>query len=93
MAARIRARVTVTGKVQGVYYRQNTMEKAKEHGVSGWVRNLPDGQVEAIFEGEEASVKKVLDWCRSGPPRAEVEHVETNFESYTGEFSDFVISY
>ncbi len=93
MAKMVRVRVIVSGKVQGVYYRQNTMETAKKYGVTGWVRNLPDRRVEAVFEGDLASVNKVVEWCKEGPPRAEVKGVELMTEDYTGEFSDFVISY
>ena len=93
MTAKIRAHVFVTGKVQGVYYRQNTMETAKAHGVTGWVRNLPDSSVEAIFEGDESGVKLVIEWCKKGPPKAQVENVDSSFENFTGEFSDFTISY
>jgi acylphosphatase len=89
----VRAHIFVTGKVQGVYYRQTTMEAARAHRVFGWVRNLPDGRVEAVLEGEESGVNKVMDWCRKGPPNAKVEKVDTKFENYTGEFSDFAISY
>lgn len=90
---RVRAHVFVTGKVQGVYYRQNTMETAKKHGVTGWVRNLPDSRVEAVFEGEAGSVDSVIEWCKRGPPRAEVNGVEVLQKDYTGEFADFVINY
>lgn len=90
---RVRAHVFVTGKVQGVYYRQNTMETAKKHCVTGWVRNLPDSRVEAVFEGDSDSVDSVIEWCRRGPPRAEVKDVEVLQEDYTGEFADFVINY
>jgi len=83
----------VTGKVQGVYYRQNTMETARAHRVTGWVRNLEDGRVEAVLEGAESDVKSVIEWCKKGPPRAEVENVDVKFEGHTGEFSDFTISY
>jgi acylphosphatase len=93
MTLRVRAHVFVTGKVQGVYYRQNTMETAKAHGVSGWVRNLPDGRVEAVLEGDDSKVKSVVDWCKKGPPRAEVGNVEVKFETPTGEFSGFEIRY
>lgn len=93
MTGKVRAHIFVAGKVQGVYYRQNTMEVAKANGVCGWVRNLADGRVEAVFEGDESSVYRVIEWCRRGPPRAEVEKVDTKFESYTGEFSDFEIGY
>ncbi|MGI0038016.1 MAG: acylphosphatase [Nitrososphaera sp.] len=93
MTAKVRAHIFVTGRVQGVYYRQNTMETAEAHGVTGWVRNLPDGRVEAVLEGDEVSVKKVIEWCKVGPPRAEVEKVDTKFESYAGNISEFTISY
>lgn len=87
-----RAHVFVTGKVQGVYFRQNTQITAREHGVAGWVRNLPDGRVEAVIEGDEASVKKVVEWCRRGPPSARVDNIEIKNEKYTGEFSSFEIT-
>ena len=88
----VRVHVFVTGKVQGVYFRQNTQITAREHGVTGWVRNLPDGRVEAVIEGEEASVKKVADWCRHGPSAARVDAIEVKNERYTGEFSSFEIT-
>jgi acylphosphatase len=93
MTSKVRAHVFVTGKVQGVYFRQNTMETAKANGVTGWVRNLPDSRVEAVLEGDDSSVKRVVEWCKKGPPKAEVENVDARFETYTGEFSDFTISY
>ena len=93
MTAKIRSHIFVKGKVQGVYYRQNTMETAKANAVTGWVRNLPDGRVEAILEGDEQNVNKVVEWCHSGPPDARVEKVEEKLENYTGEFSDFTIDY
>jgi acylphosphatase len=93
MTKMVRVHVFVSGKVQGVYFRQNTMETAKKYGVTGWVRNLPDSRVEAVFEGDSASVDKVVEWCKEGPPRAEVERVEVKNEDHMGEFSDFKISY
>ena len=93
MTAKVRAHILVTGKVQGVYYRQNTMETAKAHGVAGWVRNLPDGRVEAVLEGDESGVKNVIEWCKVGPPKAQVEKVDTKFESYTGKVSEFTVIY
>ena len=93
MTEKVRAHIFVTGKVQGVYYRQNTMEIAKAHAVTGWVRNLPDGRVEAVLEGDESNVKKVIEWCKVGPPKAHVEKVDTRFESYAGDASEFTISY
>ena len=91
--SKIRAHVFVSGKVQGVYFRQNTKEAAARHNVAGWVRNLPDGRVEAIFEGDEANVNEVIEWCHVGPPKAKVDDVSVKFEKHTGEFADFSISY
>jgi acylphosphatase len=87
-----RAHIYVTGKVQGVFFRQNTKRQAQNCGVSGWVSNLPDGRVEAVFEGEDAAVKEVVDYCRHGPSFAKVENVEVAFENYKAEFSDFKIA-
>ena len=88
-----RAYVFVTGKVQGVYFRQNTKEMAEQNGVTGWVRNLPDGRVEAVLEGNETSVNEVIKWCHAGPPNAKVESVDVKFEKHTGEFAGFSINY
>jgi acylphosphatase len=74
--ATIRARVIVTGLVQGVYFRESTRRAALEIGVSGWVRNLPDRRVEAVFEGDPDSVERMVAWSRIGPPAAVVEHIE-----------------
>ncbi|HXG06745.1 MAG TPA: acylphosphatase [Nitrososphaera sp.] len=90
---KIRAHIFVSGIVQGVYFRQNTKDVAKKNNVTGWVRNLPDGRVEAVLEGNEADVNKVIEWCHVGPPKAKVNGVNVKFDKYTGEFADFVISY
>jgi acylphosphatase len=87
----IRARILVSGKVQGVYYRQTTKEVAQRNELTGWVRNLADGRVEAVFEGDESSVNKTIEWCRIGPTNARVQAVDVSFEDYSGEFSDFDI--
>lgn len=86
-----RARVFVNGRVQGVFFRSETRREAKKHGVRGWVRNLPDDRVEAVFEGEEESVKKLLEFCRRGPPGAKVTGIDVAWGSYSGEFKDFEI--
>ena len=88
-----RAHVWISGLVQGVFFRWETQALAQELGVKGWVRNLPDGRVEAVFEGEEELVKRMIDFCRRGPPRARVENVEVRWEPYRGEFSEFRIRY
>jgi acylphosphatase len=89
--ARIRAHVWISGRVQGVFFRANTKELADELGLTGWVRNLPDGRVEAVFEGEEDAVKEAIEWCKRGPPLASVEKVEVRYEQPTGEFRGFRI--
>ncbi len=88
-----RAHVFVSGKVQGVYYRANTRDTAREKNVSGWVRNLDDGRVEAVFEGDEDAVEEMVEWCHEGSPRAEVENVEVEWEEATDEFDGFEIRY
>ena len=71
-----RAHVFVTGRVQGVWFRESTRQRALELGVGGWVRNLPDGRVEAIFEGDAAAVRRAVDYVREGPRHARVDRVE-----------------
>lgn len=89
--ASVRAHVTISGMVQGVFFRASTHEAAKKFGLSGWVRNLPDGRVEAVFEGEEEKVREMVDWCGRGPPSAEVSGVEVDYGPASGEFSGFVV--
>jgi acylphosphatase len=89
--SKIRVHVFITGKVQGVFFRQNTKRQAQSRGVCGWVSNLSDGRVEAVFEGENVSVTEVVDYCHHGPSFAKVESVEVFFENFTGDFLDFCI--
>lgn len=81
----IRRRVTVHGRVQGVFFRDTTRRMARSRDVTGWVTNRPDGAVEAVFEGEPEAVESMLRFCREGPPRAEVSHVEVVDEEPQGE--------
>ncbi len=80
----VRRRVLVSGRVQGVWFRRSTADIAELSGVSGWVRNLPDGRVEAIFEGDRGAVGFVVDWCSDGPPAARVEAVDVVEEEPQG---------
>jgi len=80
----IRKRVVVTGEVQGVFFRDTCRRVAMSQGVAGWVRNLPDGSVEAVFEGSPAGVDRLVAWARSGPPQASVAHVDVYDESPAG---------
>ncbi|MFF8268525.1 acylphosphatase [Streptomyces sp. NPDC016562] len=77
----VRKRVIVSGTVQGVFYRDTCRREAVARGVSGWVRNLPDGEVEALFEGDEDAVAAMVRWARTGPPEAEVRAVEVREET------------
>lgn len=88
-----RAHVYISGRVQGVLFRSSTEEKAFELGIKGWVRNLRDGRVEAVFEGEKEKVDEMLGWCHVGPPHARVTNVEAAWENYTGEFRSFNVRY
>jgi acylphosphatase len=90
---KIRAHIFISGRVQGVFFRSETRDEAKKHGVKGWVCNLPDGRVEAVFEGEEREVKTLIDFCKRGPPRARITDVQVIVEHYTGEFNDFEVRY
>ena len=86
-----RAHVTISGRVQGVNFRYYTLQQAIGLGVEGWVRNLPDGRVEAVFEGDEAAVDQILAWCQMGPRSARVDEVQTLWEAYSGEYGAFRI--
>ena len=91
MAEYLRLHVFISGKVQGVYYRQNTATQAQELNISGWIRNLKDGKVEAVFEGEKNNVNKLLDWCYSGPKNAIVNNIEIVNEPFKNEYPNFQI--
>jgi len=80
-----RAHVVVTGRVQGVFFRTETRDRARSLGLGGWVRNNGDGTVEAVFEGDEERVESMVEWCRRGPAGAEVEAVDVEREEPVGE--------
>jgi acylphosphatase len=86
---KVRARVLISGKVQGVYFRQSTLAEARGLGITGFVRNLMDGRVEAVFEGEEHAVKMLVNYCRSGPSAARVSNVDVAYGPFKGEFPNF----
>ncbi len=85
----VRAHVFVRGRVQGVYFREYTRREARKVGVTGWVRNLWDGRVEAVFEGSPSAVEHMVRWVHHGSPRARVDQVEVQYEPCTGEFDTF----
>ncbi|WP_256545093.1 acylphosphatase [Halobellus inordinatus] len=82
---RTRAHVFVSGTVQGVYYRASTRDAARKRDVDGWVKNLDDGRVEAVFEGPESAVEEMIDWCHTGSSAASVDDVEVEYEAPAGE--------
>ncbi len=81
----VRVRVVVRGRVQGVFFRVEARDRAESLGIAGSIGNLPDGSVEAVFEGDEERVESLVDWCRRGPAGAVVESVETSGEAPLGE--------
>lgn len=89
----IRVVLTIIGRVQGVWFRAHAQEKAQELGVTGWAANQADGTVTVVAEGPENKVNQLVDWCHSGPSRAEVTKVEICPEPYCGEFTGFEIRY
>ena len=89
MSEKLRAHIFVSGRVQRVFFRQATKEKADEFSIFGWVRNLPDDRVEAVFEGDKDGVEEMVKWARRGPRFAKVENLIATLENYTGEFKTF----
>jgi acylphosphatase len=87
-----RVHVYISGYVQGVFFRGATKRAATGLNLTGWVRNMDDGRVEAVLEGADAAVEKMIAWCKSGPPAARVDQVSIIEEHYTGAFSDFNIN-
>ena len=88
-----RAHLMISGQVQGVFFRARTKTMADSLGLTGWVRNLRDGSVEAVFEGGDAAVEQAVEWCRKGPSRAIVTAVTRIEEPYTGTFKTFQVTY
>lgn len=89
--ALLRAHVIIEGRVQGVFFRQNTLERARGLRLTGWVRNRYDGTVEVVAEGKEEAVRRLVAWCHKGPRSAMVTDVKVNWEPYQGEFDRFEI--
>ena len=91
MAENIRARLLVSGRVQGVFYRRLAQVKARELGITGWAHNLIDGKVGILCEGEKEKIEQFIDWCKQGPPLSKVENCEVEYEEYKGEFTNFEV--
>jgi acylphosphatase len=88
---RERAHVYVSGQVQGVFFRDSARKKAEQLGLAGWVENLPDGRVEALFEGAQEKVREMIQWCEEGPPHATVEEVDAEFEDIEESLEGFEV--
>jgi acylphosphatase len=90
---RTRARVFINGRVQGVFFRAFTREVASGLGLDGWVKNLRDGRVEAVFEGEKQVIEQAIRECHAGPPGSAVSHIDVQWETYRGDEQGFSIRY
>ena len=88
-----RARIIVSGIVQGVFFRSSSRYQALHLGLKGWVKNRTDGKVEIVAEGENDAIMDFIQWCHLGPPGARVDHVDLEWEDYIGEFPGFSIRY
>ncbi len=93
MASPARIHILVSGQVQGVYFRENTRKKAEELGISGWVRNMLDGRVEIMAEGDKDKLDKLMRWAEQGPAFAKVDGLRTAWPEYKGDLGEFQIKY
>ncbi len=93
MEENVRAHAVINGRVQGVFFRMETRKAALRHHVYGWVKNNPDGTVEAVFEGKRPHVEAILSWCEHGPSHARVDRVDVKWEPYSGKYLQFDIRY
>ncbi len=91
MTDKARVHIFVSGRVQGVFFRENTRKRAKKLGITGWVRNLPDGRVEAVFEGEKSKVEELINRTKKGSLIARVDELKVMPEEYKEEFDNFEI--
>jgi acylphosphatase len=88
-----KVQVIISGRVQGVWFRANTKNKAEQLGITGWVRNTDDGKVEALFEGKDDHIKEMLEWCKHGPLMAKVTDVKIKQNPDQDEYNSFLIKY
>ncbi len=88
-----RIHIFVTGRVQGVFFRQSARVMAIKNNVNGWVRNLGDGRVEIVAEGQESNIDALADWCKTGPANSRVDEFELSEENSTDEFENFKVRY
>lgn len=88
-----RVHVVIRGRVQGVYFRAATRDRARQLGLTGWVRNCPNGSVEVLAEGDKAWLEQLVTWCHGGPPGAVVTDLDAKWQEASGEFIGFVVKY
>ena len=88
-----KVRVVVTGRVQGIWFRASTYDKAQQLGINGYVRNLINGDVEFVAEGDDSEVDRLLQWARHGPPLARVDDIKVEVLQYDSEYTDFTVRY
>ena len=88
-----RIHIFVTGRVQGVFFRQSTRVMALKNNVNGWVRNLDDGRVEIVAEGEKQNIESLINWCKTGPANSRIDEFELSEENYIDEFENFEVRY
>ena len=93
MNRNLRAHILVSGRVQGIFFRQNTKDKAEALDLKGWVKNLPDGRVEAVFEGEKGTLEEMVEWIQKGPFLSKVDNVKVDWEEARVRFASFRIIY
>ena len=87
----LQVHVVISGRVQGVWYRASTKQKAEELGLRGWVKNTQEGNVEAVFEGSEAAIDEMIAWCRKGPALAHVTNVNVIEKRQGNQYTDFTV--
>lgn len=88
-----RLQAIISGQVQGVFFRANTQKQAQKLDLTGWVKNLPNRKVEAVFEGEKSALKKILQYLKTGPRLAQPTNLKTSWQKYQDEFKEFEIRY
>jgi acylphosphatase len=93
MNKKVRAHILVSGRVQGVFFRDSTRRIAEELGIFGWVKNSNNSKVEAVLEGEKEIIQKLIEWAKKGPVLARVNSIEIEWQDYKGEFKNFEIRY
>lgn len=90
---KVRVRLLISGRVQRVFFRVWTQNQAEKLGLTGWVKNTPEGKVKAVFEGEKEKVEEMVKNCQQGPKRAKIDEIKKNWRKATGEFEGFKIKY